>query len=116
MIDLPVDEAYAFDYLSILYIKLTQTNSIKKIKSIILLCEQKIKNQIGDNLWETITSSKEFKNMILVNQEVFAAVEKARYGQISAKEVDLYNMKRFIAKNELQKKFFPNQDITEWKS
>lgn len=116
MINLPVDEAYAFDYLSILYIKHKQMKDNQKIQSIIDLCENEIKNQIGQDLWQKIILSKQFNNMILVNQQVFDAVEKARYGDISAKEVDIYNMKRFIAKNELQKIFFPNKDITEWKS
>jgi hypothetical protein len=116
MINLPVDEAYAFDYLSILYVKNKQNKNNKTIQSIINFCENEIKKQIGQFLWDKIILSKEFNNMVLVNTEVFFAVEKARYETISAKEVDEYNMKRFLAKNELQKMFFPNKDITEWKS
>jgi hypothetical protein len=44
------------------------------------------------------------------------AVEKARYGNITAKEVDDLNMKRFYCKKNLQKKFFPNLEYLEQKS
>ena len=63
-----------------------------------------------------ILSSYEFKNLFNANYEIFDAVEKCRYGQISAKEVDDLNMKRYHCKVALQNKFFPSIEITEVKS
>ena len=53
--------------------------------------------------------------MIAINQKTFDAVEKARYGEISAKEVDSANMERYYAKVNLQNKFFSNK-VTEQKT
>jgi len=115
MINLPVDEAYAFDYLAILYIKSHKNNS-DTIQDTISICENAIKKQIGSDLWNEILKSKEFHNILKTNEKVFEVVEKARYGEISAKIVDTYNMNRFMAKKQLQNKFFIQQKITEWKS
>jgi len=62
-----------------------------------------------------IIHSKEYQHMIQANQITFDAVEKARYGSITAKEVDDANMLRYNKKCELQKKFF-NSKIKEFKS
>jgi len=112
MIDLLVDEAYAFDYLSILHIK----------KNINLQSEQNwkdcflyIENQIGENKMSDIIHSKEYQEMIQANQITFNAVEKARYGSITAKEVDEANMLRYNKKLNLQNKFF-NSKIKEIKT
>lgn len=112
MINLPVDECYAFDYLAILYVK----NKLKENLNNISICETAIRNQIGNRLWFQILNSIEFKELIQINQKVFDAVEKARYGNISAKEVDSYNMQRFIQKIALQNKFFPNTTQVECKT
>jgi hypothetical protein len=53
--------------------------------------------------------------MIEANQITFDAVEKARYGEITAKEVDQANMLRYQKKCELQKKFF-NSNMKEVKT
>ena len=45
--------------------------------------------------------------------ETFDAVEKARYGSISAKEVDELNMKRYYSKVALQKKFFSSEILEQ---
>jgi len=54
--------------------------------------------------------------LVDVNLTTFEAVEKARYGEISAKEVDDLNMKRYHCKITLQNKFFPSTKVTEFKS
>ena len=103
MIDLLVDEAYAFDYLSILHVKKTIN---EKVESIWKDCFFYIQKQIGNKLMQEIIHSIEYKNMIEANQITFDAVEKARYGSITAKEVDEANMLRYKRKCELQNKFF----------
>lgn len=108
MINLQVDEAYAFDYLSILHVKKSINNNVEPAWKD---CFLHIQNQIGFPKMEQIINSKEYQNMIEANQITFNAVEKARYQNISAKEVDEANMLRYKRKIELQKKFFNNNLI-----
>jgi hypothetical protein len=112
MINLKVDEAYAFDYLSILEIK----------KDLNGLCNSNwencfafIENQIGKDKMFQIINSIEYHSMVQTNKLTFDAVEKARYGSISAKEVDDANMLRHKRKLELQTKFF-NNNLMEYKT
>jgi len=113
MINLKVDEAYAFDYLSILDIKKSLN---KDCHSAWEKCFNFIQNQIDQNKMNEIIESIEYQNMIETNKLTFDAVEKARYGKgITAKEVDDINMVRHKRKLELQKKFFDNI-LTEYKT
>lgn len=116
MILLPVDYGYAFDVLSIALVKvqkkiLNSENWYEKIS-------KSISDQIGENLFNLIMSSKEFENLHISNLKTFDCVEKARYesNSISAKEVDDCNMERYYCKVNLQKKFFPETLILENKS
>jgi len=112
MINLSVDEAYAFDYLSILHVK-KELNS--KLTNNWQYCFSSIENQVGKDLINIIINSNEYSNMIKANQITFDAVEKARYGSITAKEVDEANMLRYKRKLELQAKFF-NNELSESKT
>jgi len=114
MINLNVDEGYAFDYLSILEVKFKNTNSPETSKSF-ESCKSFLKSQISSDLFDLIYESKEYHKCKAANQLTFDAVEKARYGNIPAKEVDDCNMKRYNAKINLQKKFFKNE-ISEHKT
>ena len=113
MINLPVDEAYAFDYLSILFIKKDISDHCFNMWT---QCSDNIKKQIDDNLWHEIINSSEYLDLIAINKNVFDAVEKARYGTISAKEVDEKNMQRYYQKIRLQNKFFTNSKLAEAKT
>ena len=113
MINLLVDEAYAFDYLSVLEIK-------KDINSMTFaswdMCKCNLEYQIGKEKMEEILASKEYEGMLRTNKLTFDAVEKARYGgDITAKEVDAINMQRHKRKLELQRKFADN-NLTEYKT
>ena len=113
MINLCVDEGYAFDYLGILEIK---NNKNEQAKKNWLNCYNYIKIQVGEELFTRIINSKEYQNLVLVNRMTFDAVERARYkNDITAKEVDDLNMKRYYAKIELQNKFF-DKKTTEFKT
>jgi len=112
MIDLLVDEAYAFDYLSILHVK-KELN--EKVAPNWHNCYIHIEKQISSDLMNKIVNSQEYHNMINANKITFDAVEKARYGNITAKEVDEANMLRYKRKLELQNKFF-NNILTEIKT
>lgn len=115
MITLLVDEGYAYDYLAILNVKHQKNNNEKSI-TVRNLCDKHILNQVGKSKHLEIINSKEFQDLIDVNLETFNAVEKARYGEVSAKEVDDLNMKRYHYKITLQNKFFPSTEVTESKS
>jgi hypothetical protein len=108
MINLLVDEAYAFDYLSILSIK-------KNINSDCYDnwedCYCYIENQLGKNKMIEIVNSTEYTALIQANQTTFDSVEKAKTNLITAKEVNEANMLRYTKKSELQSKYFTNEII-----
>jgi hypothetical protein len=113
MINLKVDQAYAFDYLSILDIKKSLN---KDCYNAWQKCFDFIQEQINRDKMSEVIGSIEYKNMIDTNKLTFDAVEKARYGkEITAKEVDDINMVRHKRKLELQRKFFDNI-LTEYKT
>ena len=114
MITIIVDEAYAYDVLAIANVKVIK-NIPNSNKNLINL-NKHIEQQIGEKLHLEILNSIQYKKLLKTNIETFDAVELARYGTISAKEVDNLNMKRYNCKLELQNKFFPNSEILEKKS
>jgi hypothetical protein len=119
MISLLVDSAYAFDYLAILQIKMQKypKKELAKFRQLSETYEECL-NYIGsqiDNL-EEILESVEYKKLKEANIKTFNAVEEARFGNISAKEVDDCNLERFEAKNRLQSRFFPKERLKEFKN
>lgn len=113
MININVDEAYAYDFLAILDVK--RQKNIKDAEAAFRECYFYIQCQVGYILHKNIVESNEYKNLLRANIETFEGVEKARYGIISAKELDNCNMQRYNFKKELQKKFF-SCDISEQKT
>lgn len=111
MITIQVDEGYAYDFLAILDVKRQKKiqNSEKNFK----ISYDHIEHQIGKELHDSIYNSDEYLKLVTVNKETFDAVEKARYGSISAKEVDELNMKRYYSKVALQKKFFSSEVLEQ---
>lgn len=105
MIDICVDEAYAFDYYAIMELKFHKGAIpeflLKKI-------EYKITKQLGVELFQTIIESPEYKNLYEANVNTFDAVDKAKTNQVTAQEVDRTNYERMLAKKALQSKFFEN--------
>lgn len=97
-----VDLGYAFDYFAILEIKNKRGILAEKIFNNI---KTNLINEIGSTNFTEITLSNEYKNLVQANEKTFEAVEKARYGNITAKEVDDCNMERYNAKIALQKRF-----------
>lgn len=110
MVKINVDEAYAFDYLSILFLKRDRSDESFEAWS---NCQEDLMLQIPN--FSEIIHSEEYQNLLAANQITFVAVEQARYGDISAKDVDNANMLRHQRKKELQKKFF-NNELKEYKT
>jgi len=110
MINLNVDEAYAFDYLSILEIKKEKSSNNTQW----LDCWLYLQNQFESEKWLSMIHSEEYKNMIKANLLTFDAVDKAKNNEVTAQHVDYCNYQRHIAKQNFQKKFFTS-DLSELK-
>ncbi len=110
MINLNVDEAYAFDYLSILEIKKEKFSNTKQW----LDCSLCLQNQFEPEKWLSIIHSEEYKSMIKANLLTFNAVDKAKNNEVTAQHVDYCNYQRHTAKQNFQKKFFTS-DLSELK-
>jgi hypothetical protein len=106
MIKINVDEAYAFDYYSILELKYKNgyiaENLLEQTKN-------DLYDSVGIELTDIILKSIEYKNLFNSNQITFDAVDKAKTDEVSASYVDKCNYKRMLAKKDLQNKFFNNQ-------
>ena len=114
MINLQVDEGYAFDYLSILEVKNSHINN-QQTKKNLEDCSNLLKVQLGDIFFKII-ESEEYKNLIRANNNSFLIIDRVRDGEkVSAKEVDALNTQRFTHKKNLQRLFF-NNDVQECKN
>ena len=111
MIKITVDEAYAFDYYSILELKKENGSDIDQI---IDLIKSDIINSIGEVKFNLIINSEEYLNLYLSNKNTFDAVDKAKTDQVLASHVDKCNYLRMINKKQLQNKFFLS-DLSEIK-
>lgn len=109
MIKISVDEAYAFDYLSIIEIKarINKTINTQTTKNDII-------DSIGIDKYNEVIESLEYKDLKSANLVVFEAVDMAKKFQIPASYVDYCNYQRMICKRKLQDKHF-NNELTEVK-
>lgn len=103
MIKLSVDEAYAFDFLSILELKKQKGSDVDHYLDHI---KNEIIAQIGTEKFQSIVNSQEYYDLLDSNNQTFEAVDKAKTDQVSASHVDKCNYQRMISKGILQKKFF----------
>lgn len=103
MIALNVDEAYAFDYLSILHIKKEKNPQAFDAWND---CCSFLRIQIGESNFKQILDSQEYKEMLDANLKTFNMVDLAKENKCSARDVDICNYERYKAKINLQNKFF----------
>ena len=111
MINILVDEAYAFDYLSILEVKKKKSDSSIEAWQ---KCYIHLQKQFDSEKWMSMLCSKEYENMIKANELTFEAVDKAKNNEVTAQYVDHCNYQRHVAKQNFQKKFF-NSNLSELK-
>jgi hypothetical protein len=111
MIKITVDEAYAFDYYSILHLK--HNSGYLPLETLQIAKNDLIEN-LGIEVVETILSSSEYDDVYEANKLTFDAVDKAKDDSVPASYVDKCNYKRMLAKKTLQSKFF-NTDLSEIK-
>ena len=117
MIKISLDEAYVFDMLSVLDVKLKKLSDekLEVTKYKYNLLKQEILSQINEEKFFQIISSLEYQNMIEANQYVFDLVDLSKNDDGLAKITDNANFERHIAKMALQKRFF-DSDLTEVKN
>ena len=106
MVNLLVDEAFAFDYISILKLKADKgfINEEDIEKNF-----DHLRDQIGEELFNSILESEQFKDLYKANCVTFDAVDAAKEDKMLASEVDKTNYFRMIAKTNLQKHFFATE-------
>jgi hypothetical protein len=102
MINLLVDESFAFDYLSILEIKSNKNGD----KMTYNHCKENITSQVGLYEFLEIESSQEYKELLQANLNTFNLVDAVKSNPCLGTEVDKSNYERFLKKQALQKKFF----------
>ena len=117
MLKISLDEAYVFDMMSVFDIKLKILTDDKLSKTIQKhnLMKTEIISQLGEELFEKIISSQEYKNMISTNQKVFDLIDLSKTDNGLAKQTDDANYQRHVKKMALQKKFFDGE-LTEVKN
>lgn len=117
MIKISLDEAYVFDMLSVLDVKLKKLSDekLEVTKYKYNLLKQEILSQIDEEKFFQIISSLEYQKMIEANQYVFDLVDLSKNDDGLAKITDNANFERHIAKMALQKRFF-DSDLTEVKN
>ena len=108
MVELIVDESYAFDYLSILQIKSEKNKDFDKFE----LISNDLKTKIEK--YDIIMKSNEYQDLYIINLKTFNAVDLAKDNKVDAKYVDDCNYNRYLCKVKLQEKFF-DDDLIEKK-
>lgn len=111
---LSVPEAYFFDYLSILQVKLSKKGGFDNgfaVQECIIDGE----SQLGEDFLHQILDSKEYSELYDANSILFDLVDLAKTNKVTAKEVDDYVFVRWQKKKALQDKFFPNIEYGEKK-
>lgn len=117
MIELPVDESYAFDFLSILEVKLDKStaNNCADLQKKCNFYANNLQEQIGDDLFKAIQNSAIYKELKQCNKHLFETIDNCKVYGISARTIDKLNYLRFQLKTKLQKEFFIDRKMTETK-
>lgn len=115
MIKLMVDEGYAFDFLSILEIKMKKNCNDIRHKINFERCVKELIQEIGKDLFFRIIESTEYKNLLNSNIKTYDAVEMAKTDDVSASYVDSCNFERYVCKRRLMDVYFKDDVMTEIK-
>lgn len=121
MIKIEVDEAYAYDVLSILYVKAEKQYDYDAIRKDVYAPFFKMNGYIEEqlnNVHFQVMASKQFANLVAVNKSIFEFLEDIKKREPlreDAIKIDGLNYQRYLCKQELQEKFFPKQKLTEQK-
>jgi len=122
MIKVTIDEASAFDMLSILEIKLIgewrmNAEKKKKLNENYELLKGEIIESIGEQKYNEILDSEEYRFLLASNNVVFQMIDKVKESKAreaqTAKVVQSMNDDRFRLKSKLQIQFFNNKLIEQ---
>lgn len=102
MIQLPTDEAVAFDMLAILDVKLNHGLPVTSERARLW---DALLSQLGDTANQVVRSAS-YEALLKSNAEVFDTIELAYRDAISASSVQRSNYARHIAKKALQQAFW----------
>lgn len=111
-VNLLVDEAYAFDYLSILEVKYNKTKKLEQAEAF-SKCVLNLSAQLSN--YYDVVNSKEYEELVKINQLIFETIDILKKRDINAMVVDGLNYQRYEAKRNLQNKFFPSRGLVEIK-
>lgn len=118
MIKISLDEAAAYDLLSILEVKKYFCDAGPKkelIRSQIAQLQEEISQAVGYDLAKKIYCSDFYTFLYNANFDIFKLIEETkRNPAITLKRADELNYHRFTAKQNLQKEFF-NKNLEEIK-
>jgi hypothetical protein len=114
MVTIEVDEAFAFDFLSIAAVK--EKKKLNGAKEQLAFYYDSLEFQLGIKFHDII-KSEEYKELIRLNEEIYDKLEIIRknHNLILASVIDELNSERYEIKKKLQFKYF-NEDIKEVKS
>lgn len=110
MINLKVQDVFAFDYLSILEIKFEKSQTQEAFRAY-EMCSIELELEYAKchdaDFYGVILKSEEYKDLKGANLKVFETIDAIHNGlEMTALELDQCNYLRFIAKKKLQEKFF----------
>ena len=114
MIKISVDEATAYDMLSILALKIL--NGSKEAERPHLWLSVELEQQIGHRHYQ-IVSSPEYEALFQANERVFERINAIKVLEEAgdATYIDQQNYQRYLCKKRLQKSFFSESKLTEVK-
>lgn len=117
MIKISVGEGFAFDMLSILFVKQQKNkNNLVALKNYTSFRDE-ITDQIGHTC-RRVRQSDEYQLMIDTNQKIFNLIDKLKEetkDRCYDEQIDNLNFERAKIKVILQKKYFPESEFTEQK-
>ncbi len=124
MIKITVDEAYAYDMLSVLHVKCAKQPNDGKAKANWRRLSVEIGGEISDEhgnslLHSSILGSPEYGRLYDVNLAIFERIDLMKTPRSEqpgdAEFIDTQNHNRYLAKQALQTRFFPSSAVTEQK-
>ena len=105
MIRVQVDEAKAFDELSIYWVKIQFGGKDEMFHSL----KWDIEYALGKEKFQKVFESDEYKAVCEANLKTFNMVSKAKKNEVTAQQVEESNYRRHLAKKALQAKHFPTE-------
>jgi hypothetical protein len=118
MISLTLSEAFGYDLFAIASIKACHNPANDAAQSAAESLSAELARQVGRDLHYSVLGSAEFKRLREVNDEMYVRIdelkERAATGE-DALYIDNRVYQRYLAKQALQQRWFPDQPMTEVK-